>query len=170
MTTKEKNIALLLAGGLLLLPVITGGGNYRSVLSKFIPSVEGFSASPVWDYNQWSWGYGTPAGNDPYNRNVKPTGTITRAKAFDEMMKVIDENYSYLKPMLSRKLNGNQLASFLSFAYNTGPGNADNLIPNINSGNDTALFTQMRKYILAGGVRNDGLVNRREKEIKLWKS
>lgn len=142
-------------------------GNFRAVLSSFIPSVEKFTAYPVWDYDQWSWGYGTAAG---YDKNKKPAGSITRSKAFEDMMHVLNANYKILFPLVQRQLNANQWAALLSFSYNLGPYQADNLIPNINSGNDAALFTQMRKYVLADGVKLQGLVNRREKEIALWKA
>jgi GH24 family phage-related lysozyme (muramidase) len=63
-----------------------------------------------------------------------------------------------------------QWAALLSFSYNEGIGRAYNLLDNINSGDDNALAAQMRKYIYAGGVVNDNLVERREKEINLWNS
>lgn len=141
--------------------------NHISVLKNFLPLVEGFSPVPIWDNKQWSWGYGTAAG---YDHSVKPKGTITREQAMNELIKVVDANYAILKPLIKRSLNGNQIAALLSFAYNLGPGNAKNLIPNINNGNDTALFSQWMKYINSNGVPNIGLENRRQKEIALYKS
>lgn len=78
------------------------------------------------------------------------------------------QDYEILKGQVTRSLNVNQWTAYLSFSYNEGVGNADNLIDNINSHNDTALKTQWRKYIYAGGVVNDDLVERREKELDLW--
>jgi GH24 family phage-related lysozyme (muramidase) len=165
MTKKETNIFILITAALILLPMGLTTGDFRSVLQTFIPSVENFSAYPVWDYDQWSWGYGTAAGYDPNN---KPKGTISKSRAFTDMMHVLNANYKYLAPLIKIKLNGNQWAALLSFSYNLGPYQADNLITNINSGNDAALFTQWRKYVYAGGVKSQGLINRREKEIALW--
>lgn len=160
-----------MAGLLLILPrrakaaTTANAAAITEVLETFIPSVEGFSAVPYWDVKQWTWGYGTAAGFDP---NKKPTGTITRAQAFDDMIQHLQKDFSYLFPLVKRQLNPNQWAALLSFSYNLGPGNADNLLPNINSGNDAALFTQWRKYNKAGGVVNENLKQRREKEIALW--
>lgn len=131
-----------------------------SVLSTFIPSVEGFLSHPKWDYQQYTWGYGT--------RAPGPTGTITRDQAFADMLTYLLADYEKLKKRITRNLSAAQWAAYLSFSYNAGIGNAYNLVANINSGNDTALVTQWRKYIYAGGVVNDNLIDRREKELNLW--
>jgi lysozyme len=131
-------------------------------LSAFIPSVEGFRSSPYWDVNRWSWGYGTAAPG--------ATGTITRENAFAEMLSYLLHDYEQLKPKITRSLTVAQWAAYLSFAYNLGAGSggAKDLVPYINAGNDTALATQWKKYIYAGGVVNQDLVARRNKELALW--
>lgn len=144
----------------------TGFTAAAAVLQTFIPSVEGFHSYPYWDAKQWTWGYGTAAGFDP---NQKPKGSISRAQAFKDMLQHLQQDYSYLQPLITRKLNANQWAALLSFSYNAGKYNADNLITNINSGNDAALFDQWRKYVYSNGSYSTGLFNRREKEISLWK-
>lgn len=132
----------------------------RKKLSTFIPSVEGFIPYPKWDYKQYSWGYGTAAPG--------PTGTITREQAITDALVHLFNDYDTLRPQVKRPLTVNQWTAYLSFSYNEGVGNADNLLGNINSGNDTALATQWRKYIYAGGMVNQDLVDRREKELLLW--
>jgi GH24 family phage-related lysozyme (muramidase) len=129
-------------------------------LSTFIPSVEGFRASPYWDVSRYSWGYGTAAPG--------PSGSISRPQAFTEMLVHLMNDYDVLRPQVQRPLSTNQWTAYLSFSYSVGVGNADNLLVNINSGNDTALAAQWRKYIYAGGVVNQNLVQRREKELALW--
>ena len=129
-------------------------------LAAFIPAVEGFIPVSKWDYKQYSWGYGT--------RAPGPGLPITREKAFAEMLSHLMGDYDILRPQVTRVLNTNQWAAYLSFSYNEGVGSADNLLGNINSHNDTALATQWRKYIYAGGVVNQDLVERREKELALW--
>jgi GH24 family phage-related lysozyme (muramidase) len=59
------------------------------------------------------------------------------------------------------------------FSYNLGPYAADNLVQNINSGDELALETQWKKYVKVqapGGeyVTHPGLVDRRRKEWDLW--
>lgn len=129
-------------------------------LSEFIPLVEGFIPVSKWDFRQYSWGYGTAAPG--------PGLPITRDKAFTEMLSHLMRDYSTLKPKVTRQLRVNQWTAYLSFSYNEGVGRADNLLLNINSGNDTALATQWRKYIYAGGTINQNLIDRREKELELW--
>jgi GH24 family phage-related lysozyme (muramidase) len=129
-------------------------------LSSFIPSVEGFIPVSKWDYKQYSWGYGTAAPG--------PGLPITREQAFAEMLVHLLGDYDALKPQVKRPLSINQWVAYLSFSYNEGVGNADNLLLNINSGNDAALATQWRKYIYAGGVISQNLVDRRERELQLW--
>lgn len=165
----------MIGAGILLLmakkSTAAGTAGYQgtmNALKGFLQATESFSAKPLWDYEQWSWGYGTKVPGSTKNKNINPGGTITRDQAWIEALKVINDHYDYLVPMITRTLGPNKLAALLSFSYNLGKYDADNLMPNINKGNDAALFTQMRKYVNAGGVRNQGLVNRREKEIKLW--
>jgi len=131
-------------------------------LASFIPSVEGFEPHPYWDVSRYSWGYGTAAPGS--------TGTITREQAFIDMTDHILSDYKYLSPLIKRKLSVNQWAAYLSFSYNEGPGNADNLVTLINSGDDQALGVKWNQYIYAGGVVNSDLVERRQKEWALWNS
>lgn len=154
----------LVLGGVLLLFAV--GKSFKDKLldklASFIPSVEGFRSTPYWDVSRYSWGYGTAAPGS--------TGTITREQAFKDMTAYLLNDYETLSSRVTRPLSVSQWATLLSFSYNEGIGRAYNLLPNINSGDDTALAAQMRKYIYAGGVVNDNLVERREKEINLWNS
>lgn len=150
-------------GGLTLALILLskmGRAAYYNITDWLIPQLEGFLPSPVWDYQQWTWGYGT--------RAPGPGGTITREKALADMRAYIDADYRYLSPLITRTLDANQWAALLSFSYNEGRGNADNLVSNINSGDTAALETQWKKYIYAGGAVNDGLVDRRETEWNIW--
>lgn len=155
----------VIAGAGLLIWLLSAGKSFMGILKSFIPSVEGFTASPIWDYKQWSWGYGTAAGFDP---NKKPSGTITREKAWSDAEKVIDSNYQVLKALVKKNLNGHQWAALLSFAYNAGVGNAKNIVETINAGTTQEVITRIKKYVYAGGVYNQGLANRREKEALLY--
>lgn len=144
------------------------GVNYIDVVKSFIPSVEGFSAVPIWDYDQWSWGYGTAAG---YNKNKKPAGTISQDKAMQELLKVVNAHYKILAPLVKKKLTANQWAALLSFSYNLGTeGGPKKIIETINAGTVADVVTRMKKYIYAGGLINQGLVNRRKKETALYQS
>lgn len=141
---------------------------WGSILKTFLPNWEGFSTTPYWDIKQWSWGYGTRVPGSVDNKNVVPTGTISRSKAITDALDHVNHDYLYLKPMIKTPLNSKQWAALLSFAYNLGPGNADNLVANINSHNFAALETQWKQYINAGGVPNDQLIERRAAEWNLF--
>lgn len=147
---------------------------YSKLLGVLIPKFEGFSPKPYWDYQQYSWGYGTKV-PDKYMKNGKPLGwgtenviTINKVDAFADAMLHIEASKSYLQKLIKVSLTGNQWAALLSFAYNLGDGNADNLVPNINSKNWAALKTQWNQYINAGGKPNQNLIERRAEEWRIF--
>lgn len=137
-----------------------------SILEGFIKQVEGFLPTPVWDFKQWSWGYGTAAG---YNKNLKPSGSITRDRATKDALEVHKKNYAYLKPFVKIPLTDSQWAAVLSFAYNAGPGAAKSeLVTPLNRKDWNTVALRMKNYNRAGGKVNDGLINRRKKEVSLF--
>lgn len=164
-TFVKKNLNLILGiAGVVVAAAIFRGFKSRLIdgLARFIPAVEGFSSTPYWDEKRYSWGYGTAAPGS--------TGTITRDQAFRDMLTYLLNDYSLLSTRITRSLTVSQWVALLSFSYNEGVGGAYNLVPLINSGDDGALATKWRKYIYSGGVVNDDLVERREKELSLWNS
>lgn len=138
------------------------GATVYAITDVLIPEFEGFAAHPYWDVRRYSWGFGTPAPG--------PTGTITREQALKELQQHVQADMIYLSPMITRGLTPNQWAALLSFSYNLGIGNADNLIQNINSGDDVALEQQWKQYVRADGVVNQSLVQRRAREWQYWVS
>lgn len=63
------------------------------------------------------------------------------------------------------------LAAIVDFAYNLGVGRlqASTLRRRINQGNWVEVQYELRKWVMGGGKRLPGLVNRREAEIDLIK-
>jgi GH24 family phage-related lysozyme (muramidase) len=160
---KENKMVLIGAAVLLLLlvfPGILSGKDAFVIAENLIISFEGFSPTPYWDNKRYSWGYGTPAPG--------AAGRITESEARAALRQHTQNDYNYLARLVTRSLSANQWAALLSFAYNEGQGNADNLVPNINSGDDNALGLQWAKYVYAGGVVNDALIERRAKEWETW--
>jgi lysozyme len=155
---------IVIGGGLLFLVAWKSMFKVRLInkLASFIPGVEGFRSSPYWDVTRYSWGYGTAAPGS--------TGTITREQAFADMLTYLLADYVKLSGRISRILTISQWVALLSFSYNLGVGNAYNLVPLINSGDDNALGVKWMNYVYAGGVVNADLVERRKKEINLWNS
>lgn len=125
--------------------------------ANFTAGFEGFSATPYWDVNRYSWGYGT--------RAPGATGTITKSQARAELVAHLQGDYNYLKPLLTVPLNSNQWCALLSFAYNLGDGNADNLVPLINAGDIAGLGDKWNQYVYSSHAVNPDLVKRRAAEF-----
>lgn len=163
----KKNEKYLIAAAavlaLLIIPKVLNPGNMTA--AELIASFEGFRAHPYWDVSRYSWGYGTQAPG--------ATGTITESQAMQELQAHSQDDYDYLVNLITRPLRSNQWTAYLSFAYQEGTGNADNLVDNINSGNDAALEQQWKLYNKVrdenGNLQYDaGTAARRAKEWKVW--
>jgi GH24 family phage-related lysozyme (muramidase) len=165
MAVLNKNMWFVLLGlaTLLGLTVFSLRSRIITILSDFIPAVEGFSAKPYWDVNRWSWGYGTAAPG-------KDAGTITKEQALADSIAYLMRDYEDLRDRVKRNLTANQWAAYLSFSYNLGLGNAYKLLDEINAGDDSALEREWKKFVYAAGEIHPALVERRLKEWELWKS
>lgn len=160
-----------IAGLALLFLTLTSGMLTNQSLfvqaGDFIAQFEGFISVSKWDYKQYSWGFGTKAPG--------PGLSITREQALQELNNHVQQDYTYLAPLVLVPLNNNQWAALLSFSYNEGPYNADNLVKNINNQDWDALGNQWQLY---NKVQNaDGsyftsadLVERRAAEWQLFTS
>lgn len=67
-------------------------------------------------------------------------------------------------------LSQNQYDALVSFAFNLGTTTlkTSTLLRLLNGGDYAAVPDQLRRFVNAGGKRVQGLVNRRENEVKLW--
>jgi lysozyme len=67
-------------------------------------------------------------------------------------------------------LSQNQFDALVAFTFNTGTNafTDSTLLKLLNQGNYDAVPDQLRRWTKAGGKVIQGLVNRRENEIKLW--
>ena len=67
-------------------------------------------------------------------------------------------------------LTQNQFNALVSFVFNIGVGAFKNssLLKLLNQGKYGSVPTQMRRWVYDNGKVVKGLINRREKEIKLW--
>jgi GH24 family phage-related lysozyme (muramidase) len=138
---------------------------WQDFIADYFLKFEKFRANPYWDFKQWSWGYGTRVPGSIDSLNYRPAGSITRIKALQDAFDHVYQDYYYLKNLIKVPLTAGQWAALLSFSYNTGPGNADNLVANINAKNWSALKNQWILYNKAGGIVQDYLVKRRAYEI-----
>jgi GH24 family phage-related lysozyme (muramidase) len=171
----KKAIVIILIIAVILFLFKNRAMELYNLVSKLLARFEGFSSKPYWDVRQWTWGYGTKV-PDKYMSNGKPKAgvTIDEVDAMVDAWNHIQESRNYLQGLVKINLTPNQWAAFLSFAYNEGNGNADNLINNINSRKWNALETQWKLYnkVLKNGVYvvSAALVERRAEEWKLFSS
>lgn len=110
----------------------------------------------------WTIGYG-------HTHEVKRGQTITQAQADEFLRQDLQKFANYVdNPAyvpITKSLNENQRAALISFAYNCGQGNLKTLCAGRTA---KQIAAAMPKYCKAGGKRLQGLVNRREAEVKLF--
>ena len=133
---------------------------------NFLKPLEGFSAKPYWDYKQWSIGYGYACG---YDKNVKPALSVTEAEAEKKLAERLESDKKTINARLNVPVSEGLLIALLSFAYNLGMGNCFKMIDRLNAGEGYGSLAQTWiKYHYAGGVPDEGLKARRQKEINLF--
>lgn len=156
---------------------------------ELIKSFEGFSAYPVWDYQQYSYGYGsyvdsTTVYEDPnsptgYSTTLYPNGIPEREAAELLREMVEDFNVSLNNFLETNKiaLNQNQFDALSSFTYNLGKyvWSGDYVIIDmLKSGeyltNPEAFIDAYCDWCHAGGEVVPGLVERREREMAIFYS
>ena len=135
-------------------------GVMLTLAEDLIISFEGFIPVSKWDYKQYSWGYGTAAPG--------PGLSITESEARQQLRSHIEGDYNYLNSLITVSLNPQQWAALLSFCYNEGRYNADNLVTNINNQDIEALGNQWALYnkVTVNGVKiySSDLAKRRADE------
>jgi len=133
-----------------------------SNLVEFIIELEDFSPTAYDDFKQTSIGYGTKA--------TSKDQTITEPEARKLMEKDLDaarKTVLKLKETAGYDWNKNQVDALTSFTYNLGAGNLRKLTENGTRG-DEEIADMLPEYKYAGGKISDGLIKRREAELKLF--
>ena len=116
----------------------------------------------------WTIGYGhTAAAGTPAPRQGM---VITASEAESILLKDLTQYEAAVENNVNVKLNDNQFAALVSFAFNVGINAFKNstLLKKLNSGNFDAVPVELRKWVKAGGKKVQGLVNRRQAEGYLW--
>ena len=116
----------------------------------------------------WTIGYGHTAmagSPQPYQGQV-----ITAVEAESILLKDLTQYEAAIENNVNVKLNDNQFAALVSFAFNVGIHAFKNstLLKKLNQGNFDAVPTELMKWTKAGGKKIQGLVNRRRAEGYLW--
>jgi len=127
-------------------------------LVNFIKKAEGFTPKAMWDYKQYSIGYGTKANS--------ATEVITEAEAEARLTVEIAKAYDLVKPILPEGTPVGVVQALVDLTYNAGPGwEHASLGAAVKAGKWDTVKADILLYNHAGGVVNAGLTARREAEV-----
>jgi len=137
------------------------GGSLDSALIDSVKQWEGFSSGSFDDYKQTSIGYGTKG---------KPGETITKAEADKRLTSELETHAARVDAQIAKsgiKLNQNQRNALISFDFNTGE--IEKLMTS-KSAEEIARRLPTWNKVTEGGklVVNQGLINRRKKELEMF--
>ena len=117
----------------------------------------------------WTIGYGNTFYED--GTPVRSGQTITKERAEQLFLFVVNRFASDVTNLLRRTLNENQFSAIVSFAYNVGIGNLrkSTLLRKVNANpRDASIRTEFLKWNKAGGRELAGLTRRRQAEAFLY--
>jgi len=115
----------------------------------------------------WTCGYGNTQG-------VTKNTIYTQQEADEKLDKRVREFMAAAikaTPNLA-KYSAEKIAAITSLVYNIGETNyrAYDISKQVQAGNHATVAAKFRQYVYAGGVINEGLKNRREREAALYSS
>lgn len=141
-------------------------------LFNVIASLEGFVAIPIWDYMQYSVGYGSGYNWD-LKRPVIKTDVIDKETAKKWLLLEAQDKYDFVKSRVKVPVSDNQLLAMASFTYNVGENAFANstLLRLLNEGvSKDKVALQFDRWVYAGGKVSSGLKKRRIAEKQLFLS
>jgi lysozyme len=103
---------------------------------------------------------------------VRYDAGLSEQQALDLLAQDLEKYEAVINDCVEVNLNQNQFDALTSFCFNVG-GNAfmdSTLLKLLNQGNYEAVPEQLRRWVYCNHVKIQGMVNRRENEIKLWLS
>ncbi len=111
----------------------------------------------------WTIGYG-------HTKGVHKGMTITTSEADSMLLEELKEYESYVENMVTVELTQEQFDALTVWVYNLGPTNFKNstLLKKLNSGDYSAVPTEIKRWNKAGGQVLQGLVKRREAEAAMF--
>ncbi|XP_031638744.1 uncharacterized protein LOC116350899 [Contarinia nasturtii] len=137
---------------------------------NLIKEVEGWRACTYKDVaNKLTIGYGHLI----VSRDGFKAGSCISKEQGEQLLKSdIKTATNCIGRLVKKPLTDNQFGALTSWAYNVGCGNAasSTLVRKLNEGNKNVVCSQLKTWRKAGGKVNQGLINRRYKECKLFSS
>lgn len=117
----------------------------------------------------WTIGYGTTASA---GAGITPRAgmVIDEAQAEVYLRRTVDKFAATIRPMITAPVTDNQFGAMVSLAYNIGPSafGRSSVLGRFNRGDIQGAADAFRMWNKAGGRVLQGLVNRREDEIRLF--
>lgn len=116
----------------------------------------------------WTIGWGNTTYAD--GKKVKLGDVITQQQADELFLVILDKFEKDVLKLVKVKLNDNQLAALVSFAYNVGVGNlkSSTLLKKVNVNDFVGAKEEFGKWTKSNGKVLNGLVTRRKREADLF--
>lgn len=138
---------------------------------QFIKDHEGFIQYAMWDYSQWSIGYGTRCEKDEFPNGITEEEADYRLRL---MLADFEKNLNALETRFGRTFRQQEYDALLSFTFNLGAGwmssTGSDTYKMLQSGSYTEMefVNTLGRWIHAGGQPLDGLARRRMDEANLY--
>jgi GH24 family phage-related lysozyme (muramidase) len=129
---------------------------------RFIEANEGYRASPYWDVDGWSWGYGHHVAGG--SQSEPPAISVSEEDATALMLTDLGPVEAALNDLVPAICTQNQFDSLCDFAYNLGVGSLKTMLGH----GWEQIPVQMPRWNHSGGQVNAGLTARRENEVELF--
>jgi lysozyme len=102
--------------------------------------------------------------------SVSCSGGLTDSQVQDLLKQDLKRFEEAVTECVAVPIAQNQFDALVSFCFNVGIDDfkKSSLLKALNAGNFADVPDELRRWTSAGGQRVEGLVNRRENEIKLW--
>jgi len=132
-------------------------------LIEFLKQAEGFQARAYKDSDHYSIGYGTRAS---YKDEV-----IDRDEAERRLREEVENIARVVNSSVHVPLKQHQFDALVSFAYNVGVKAllSSTLLKLLNKGLYDEAANEFKRWVHSGGHVVEGLVNRRRKELRMFK-
>jgi lysozyme len=111
----------------------------------------------------WTIGYGHTVG-------VHPGETITQEQAIQFLQRDVSSAELIVASAIEVELTPNQFSALVSFEYNTGAPASSTIFVRCNARDWEGAAQEFLRWIYAGGVVLQGLVNRRQAEKALFET
>ncbi len=101
---------------------------------------------------------------------VKYHEGLTEQQVYDLLDQDLNRFERAVNEAATVPLEQRQFDTLVSFSFNVGVAAFKNstLLERLNAGDYTEVPSQLRRWVHSGGKKVQGLVNRRENEIRLW--